>query len=133
MEPPEDSSDEDRAGPLMEHPEDLDSDDEERAVSISTTEHLDDLDDEDIEGTTKGNEILDVMMPMLSGGKDDFGKELVPPLPFLFDRVSEGRMPVSGTKLLTIPLEVLALIVRKIPATSLASLALVNSDCRQLA
>ena len=72
-------------------------------------------------------------MPMLSGGTDEFGKELVPPLPLLFDRVSEGRKPVSGSILLRVPLEVLALVVQKIPETSLASLALVNSDCRQLA
>lgn len=72
-------------------------------------------------------------MPMFSGMKDEFGKELVPPLPLLFDRVSEGRKPVSGTKLLGIPLEVLALVVQKVPEASLASLALVNSDCRQLA
>ena len=40
---------------------------------------------------------------------------------------------MSGTKLLRIPLEVLALVVQKVPEASLASLALVNSDCRQLA
>ena len=131
MEHREDSSDEERAGPLMEHPEDSDSDDEERAVS--TVEHSQGSDDDETEGPTKGFEILDLMMPMLSDGKDEFGKELVPPLPLLFDRVSEGRKPVSGAKLLGIPLEVLALILSKIPEASLASLALVNSDCRQLA
>lgn len=129
MEHPEDSSDEERAGPLIGHPED--SGNEERAVS--TMEHPEEPDDEETEGPTKGCEILDLMMPMLSGGKDDFGKELVPPLPLLFDRVSEGRKPVSGAKLLRIPLEVLALVVHNIPEASLASLALVNSDCRQLA
>lgn len=125
MEHPENSSDEERAGPFIEHPED--SNDEERA------DHPDDSDDEEIKGPTKGHEILNLMMPMLSGGKDEFGKDLVPPLPLLFDRVSEGRKPVSESKLLRIPLEVLALVVQIVPAASLASLAFVNSDCRQLA
>ncbi|KAI4240535.1 MAG: hypothetical protein LQ352_007618 [Teloschistes flavicans] len=40
---------------------------------------------------------------------------------------------VSKARLLTLPLELLALILHHIPKTSLASLALVNSDCRQLA
>ena len=67
MEHPEDSSDEDRADPSMEHPEDSeDSEDEERS------------------GPTEGHEILDLMMPMFSGMKDEFGKELVPPLRSLF-------------------------------------------------
>lgn len=125
MEHPENSSDEERADPLIEHPGD--SNDEE------TAEHPDDSDDEEIRGPPKGHEILDLMMPMFSGGKDEFGKELVPPLPLLFDRVSEGRKPVSESELMKIPLEILALVVQKVPETSLASLALVNSDCRQLA
>ena len=125
MEQPENSSDEERAGPFIDHPED--SHGEERAG------HPDDSDDEEMESAPKGHEILDLMMPMFSGGKDDFGKEVVPPLSLLFDRVSEGRKPVSGSKLLQIPLEVLALVVRMVPEASLASLALVNSDCRQLA
>ena len=72
-------------------------------------------------------------MPTFSGTKDDFGKELVPPLPLLFDRVSEGKEPVSGSKLFRLPLELLALVVQNVPEASLASLALVNTDCRQLA
>lgn len=129
MEHPEDSSDEERADTFREHPED--SDDEETAGP--TVEHADDSTDEEGIGPHEGYEVLDLMMPMLSGVKDEFGKELVPPLPLLFDRVSEGRKPISGTKLLEIPMEVLALVVQKIPEASLASLALVNSDCRQLA
>ncbi|KAL9066235.1 MAG: hypothetical protein Q9161_007692 [Pseudevernia consocians] len=96
-------------------------------------EHPEDSDHEEGIGPFESHQVLDLMMPMYSGGKDDFGKELVPPLPLFFDRVSEGRKPVSETKLLGIPLEVLALVVQKIPEESLASLALVNSDCRQLA
>lgn len=145
MEYPVNSSDEERAGPFLQNPED--SNDEERAGL--TVEHLEDLDDEertvlDMENPEdsdeeernaphKGHDILDLMMPMFSGVKDEFGKELVPPLPLLFDRVSEGRKPVSESRLWTIPLEVLALVVQMVPEESLASLALVNSDCRQLA
>ncbi|KAL8665274.1 MAG: hypothetical protein Q9202_002325 [Teloschistes flavicans] len=40
---------------------------------------------------------------------------------------------VSKARLLTLPLELLALVLHHLPKTSLASLALVNSDCRQLA
>lgn len=110
MEHPEESSGEERVGPTMEHLED--SDDEERAGP--TREHPDDTDDEKRLGYSDGYEIVDLLWPMYSGMKD-----LVPPLPLLFDRVSEGRKPVSGTKLLEIPLEVLALIVQKIPEVSL--------------
>lgn len=129
MEHPEDLSDEARAGPSMEHPEG--SDDEE--IAGATIENGHDSDDEQSRGPFEGHEILDLMMPMFSGTKDDFGKELVPPRPLLFDRVSEGREPMSGSKLLRLPLEVLSLVVQKVPKTSLASFALVNSDCRQLA
>ena len=40
---------------------------------------------------------------------------------------------MSRSKLVTIPPEILALIVQEVPEASLSSLALVNSDCRQLA
>ena len=129
MEHPQDASDEERADPNLEDIED--SDDEE--IAGPTVEHSDDSDDEVGRGSREGYDVLDLMMPMLSGGKDEYGKELVPPLPLLFDRVSEGRKPASGTKLFNVPLEVLALVVQKVPEASLASLALVNSDCRQLA
>ena len=124
MEHPEELRDEERVGLTMERLED--SDDEGRAGP--TIEHPDDSDDEKRVGSSDGYEILDLLLPMSSGMKD-----VGPPLPLLFDRVSEGRKPVSGTKLLEIPLEVLAQIVQKIPKASLASFALVNSDCRQLA
>ncbi len=123
MEYPEKLSNEERVGPTMEHLEDSD---EERAGP--TIERPDDSDDEKRVDSSDGYKILDLLLPMSSGMKD-----IVSPLPLLFDRVSEGRKPVSGTKLLEVPLEVLALIVQKIPEASLASLALVNSDCRQLA
>ena len=129
MDSPQDVSDEEGAVPIMEDLEDLD--DEETAGQ--TVGHSSDSDDEDRVCSREEFDVLDLMMPMLSGGKDEYGKELVPPLPLLFDRVSEGRKPVSRTRLLNIPLEILALVVQKVPETSLASLALVNSDCRQLA
>lgn len=81
----------------------------------------------------KASNILDLMMPMFSGTKDDFGSGIVPPLPLLFDRVSEGRDMISQAPLLRLPLEIVALILRHLPPSALASLAFVNSDCRQLA
>ncbi|KAM0800361.1 hypothetical protein BDR22DRAFT_805996 [Usnea florida] len=133
MEPLEDSDVEETASQTVEHTNDSadeDSADEDSADEDSADE---DSDDEERAGSLEAFEVLELMMPMISGQKDEFGKELVPPLPLWFDRVSEWRKPVSTTKLLNIPVEVLALVVQKVPEISLASLALVNSDCRQLA
>ncbi|KAK7753291.1 hypothetical protein SLS62_004810 [Diatrype stigma] len=57
-------------------------------------------------------------------------------LPLLLDRVLEGRPIASPSSILfTIPVEILTLILRYVALDKrdLASLALVNSDCRQLA
>ena len=129
MDSPRDASDDEGTVPIMGEIED--SDDE--GTVGQTAEHLNDSDDEEKARAREAFDVLDLMMPMFSGHKDEYGKELVPPLPLLFDRVSEGRKPVSRARLLNVPLEILALVVQKVPETSLASLALVNSDCRQLA
>ena len=113
----------------MDHPDD--SSDEERADLTTATAY--DSDDQGGNSAREEFDILHLMMPVLTGTKDDFGKELVPPLPLLFDRVSEGREPVSDSILFRLPLEVLALVVHEVPESSLGSLALVNTDCRQLA
>ncbi|KAL8806595.1 MAG: hypothetical protein Q9182_001242 [Xanthomendoza sp. 2 TL-2023] len=63
----------------------------------------------------------------------DYGTKVILPRALTFDRVSEGRPLVSDSRLLYLPTEILALVVEDIPQYSLASLALVNSDCRQLA
>lgn len=78
-------------------------------------------------------EILNLLMTMFSGTKDEYGKEVVPPLPLSFDRVNEGRPPCSTAQLFRLPFEVLAVILQHIPSGSLASFAMVNRDCRQLA
>lgn len=70
---------------------------------------------------------------MLSATKDDYGSELVPPLPLSFDRVNEGRHPVSLAPLFQLPLEVLSIIIHHVEPASLAALARVSRDCRQLA
>lgn len=70
---------------------------------------------------------------MFSGNKDDYGKEDVPPLPLSFDRVLEGRSPHSTAPLLNLPFEILGVILHHVETASLASLALVSRDCRQLA
>lgn len=81
-------------------------------------------------------DVTSLLMGMLSGHKDDYGKDVVPPLPLSFDRVNEGRLPLpssSNSILFRFPVEILAPIVQYLPSESLASLALVNRDCRQLA
>ncbi|KAL8734040.1 MAG: hypothetical protein Q9166_001801 [cf. Caloplaca sp. 2 TL-2023] len=89
------------------------------------------VNEEDIElsGLT---DIMDLMMPMFSGLKDNFGKDVVPPTHLLYDRICEGRAPSSTARLFKLPMEILAVITEKIPDSSLASFAFVNSDCRQL-
>jgi hypothetical protein len=89
--------------------------------------------EEEEEEEERDTRILNLMMPMLRGGKDDFGREEVPPLPLLLDRVSEGLLPRSNAPFFKVPSEVLAEIVQFLDPESLASLALVNRDCQQLA
>lgn len=71
-----------------------------------------------------------------SGPKDRHGKsqrDPVPPLPLTFDRVMENRLPMSDSALFKLPVEVLGLILGFVEPSSLATLALVNRECRQLA
>jgi hypothetical protein len=77
--------------------------------------------------------IMQLMMPMFSGTKDEYGKDAVPPLPLSFDRVMEGRPPSTPAPLFGLPDEILSMIVQHVNHDSLKSLALVNSDCRQWA
>lgn len=68
--------------------------------------------------------------------KDDEGKFQrgpVPLLPIFFDRVMERHPPTSASALFNLPVVILGLILEFMDPSSLASLALVNSDCRQLA
>lgn len=63
--------------------------------------------------------ILDLLMTTFSGTKDEFGKEDVPPLPFSFDRVNEGRAILSDSKLLSLLAEVLGDLVQYLTSESL--------------
>lgn len=81
----------------------------------------------------EGSEILDLLMPTFSGHKDEYGKDVAPPLPLSFDRVNEGEPPASTAPLFRFPVEVIGEILKHIPQTSLARIALVNRDFRQLA
>lgn len=65
--------------------------------------------------------------------EDKYGRDIVPPLPLAFDRVNEGRAPSSQAPLFSLPFEILGIILGYLPDNWLASLAVVNSDCRQLA
>jgi hypothetical protein len=78
-------------------------------------------------------DVTSLLVPVFSGHKDEFGKEVVPPLPLLFDRVNGGRPPRSGARIFRLPFEVLGYILQQVDSSSLASLALVNRDCLQLA
>ncbi|KAF6843827.1 hypothetical protein CMUS01_01746 [Colletotrichum musicola] len=71
----------------------------------------------------------------LSGGPDLFGKETGARLPLLFTKVMEARPAASQSLLFRLPSEILGEIMDLIAyeKPTLASLALVNSECRQLA
>ncbi len=78
--------------------------------------------------------VLRLLMPMLSGwSRDEYGKDAIPPLPLSFDRANEGRPPKTTATLFQLPFEILGVITHHLHPQSLASLALVNTDCRQLA
>lgn len=83
-----------------------------------------------------GHDISNLMMGTFSGNeRDEFGKEKDARLPLLLPKVMEGRPIVSTSPLFGLPAEIIGDIIDLIandPA-SLAALALVNSDCRQLA
>lgn len=76
--------------------------------------------------------ILDLLMPTFSGDKDEYGKDVVPPLPLSFDRVNEGRPPASSARLLKLPTEILGEIFHCTPEDALSSMALVNRDFCQM-
>lgn len=78
------------------------------------------------------NEIT-LLLTSKNSSKDDCEKDVVPPRPLSFDRVNEGKAPVSETLFFTLPFEIVGQIVEILPRSSLASLALVCRDCRQLA
>ncbi|KAK1597178.1 uncharacterized protein LY79DRAFT_508442 [Colletotrichum navitas] len=76
-----------------------------------------------------------MMMGKFSGGPNLFGKKTEARLPLLFTKVMEARPAASQSLLFRLPSEILGDIMDLISdeKPSLASLALVNSDCRQLA
>ncbi|KAL8778700.1 MAG: hypothetical protein Q9213_007287 [Squamulea squamosa] len=65
--------------------------------------------------------------------KDRLAWGEVIPRPLAFDRLLKGRSPVSESRLLHLPTELLELVLEQVPLDSLPPLALANSDCRQLA
>ncbi|RTE69085.1 hypothetical protein BHE90_016540 [Fusarium euwallaceae] len=81
-------------------------------------------------------DVSTLMMGTFSGvGTDQFGRERDKRHSLLLDTVMEGRARASHSRLLQMPAEVLADIADLLSddKSTLASLALVNSDCRQLA
>ncbi|CZR53424.1 uncharacterized protein PAC_03302 [Phialocephala subalpina] len=84
--------------------------------------------------SSDGRDILMLLMPMLPNGKDDYGSSIEPPLPLDFREILEGKPLSSNTcRLFQLPFEILSDIMRCIDHESLANLAPVNSDSRQLA
>jgi hypothetical protein len=82
------------------------------------------------------NTVTHLMMPEFIGGeRDEFGKQQDLRLPLLLPTVLEGHPIASKSPLFGLPVEILGDIVDLIAddQTTLAALALVNSDCRQLA
>ncbi|KAL7624777.1 hypothetical protein AAE478_006349 [Parahypoxylon ruwenzoriense] len=82
------------------------------------------------------HDVSSLMLGILLGRvREDFGRERNARRALLLDRVMEGRPTVSQSRFLQLPSEILTdiadLLADDKPA--LASLALVNSDCRQLA
>ncbi|ORY56661.1 uncharacterized protein BCR38DRAFT_402313 [Pseudomassariella vexata] len=81
-------------------------------------------------------DISSLMMGTFRGtGRDDFGRERDKRRPLLLDRVMGDQPRVSRCRLLQLPAELLGDIVDLLADNkpALASLALVNSDCRQWA
>lgn len=81
----------------------------------------------------KSTYIMDLLMTTLSGCRDEFGKDVVPPNGLSFDRVMEGKHIASKSPLIAIPTEILGQIIQYLSSDDLRNLAFVNSDCRQLA
>lgn len=65
--------------------------------------------------------------------KDEYGIEETPPGPLDFDSVNENKPSASEAPMFKIPVEILAMIVERVRESSLATLASVSRDCRQLA
>jgi hypothetical protein len=81
-------------------------------------------------------DVSSLMIGTFSGtGRDDFGKDAGTRRCLLLDIVMQGRKRESGCRLFQMPAEILADIVDLLAddKSTLASLALVNSDCRCLA
>jgi hypothetical protein len=81
-------------------------------------------------------DVSSLMIGTFNGsGRDQFGREPDKRRSLLLDTVMEGRARASHTRLLQMPAEILADIIDLLSdeKSTLSSLALVNSDCRQLA
>jgi hypothetical protein len=78
-------------------------------------------------------EILSGRSSMFNDEKDEYDKEVVPPTPLPFDKVMKGHPRTSKALLFTCPDEIISEILSRVDDSSLASLAQVDRDCRQLA
>ncbi|MCJ1383632.1 hypothetical protein MMC17_006746 [Xylographa soralifera] len=78
-------------------------------------------------------EITDIMMSVFPGARDEYGKDVLLPKCLSFDRVMENRHIVSESRMLNLPVEILGQVIQHLAGSDLGNLALVNSDCQQLA
>ena len=77
-------------------------------------------------------EIMSLMIGMFSGITDEYGHDLVPPLPLSLDVALENRPPASEADLLKMPADFLTRMISILPHDALAAFSHVNSDCLQL-
>lgn len=68
-----------------------------------------------------------------SSVRDDYGPNIVSSFPLPFSQVMGGRKPMSSAQVFRLPDEILSLILRLVDDDSLSSLALADSNFRQLA
>ncbi|KAL6859280.1 hypothetical protein J3F83DRAFT_339306 [Trichoderma novae-zelandiae] len=83
-----------------------------------------------------GHDVSTLMMALFGGSeKNEFGKEKGARLPLLLPKTMEGRPIASKSLLFSLPPEILGDIMDLLvdDKAALSALALVNSDCRQLA
>jgi hypothetical protein len=85
--------------------------------------------------STEVGSTMNRLLQIVSESNNGWGKRglIDPPLPLTFDRVMENRPPTTTARLFKMPIEILALILKYVDSSFLAALALVNSNCGQLA
>lgn len=91
-------------------------------------------DENDVPRDPRWQQLLDIFVPMFSGGRDEYGCEEGLPLPLSFSEINNGFPSTSNFPLLKLlPTELANQILDYLPSGDLKALALVDKDCCQLA